>query len=181
MFKSSAKAALMCAVFPIGLLASGCTGMGVGGVGNAGLHEVVAGNWTAAKTDFNEDYRNQPEHPIAVFNMGTAYHHDGDVDKADAMFSEAVQRGKGFQPDITLEPEGHPDATLPAAASLTVAEHACNRLHRDNKLDVNCGDSIVAIEMPPAPTPAPVAEAVPEPAPAIEAEATAVPPKQDRN
>jgi hypothetical protein len=163
MFSLSAKGALICAVLPLGLLTSGCsTGMGA-----AGVHDVVAGNWTAAKEDFNEDYRNDPEHPIAVFNMGTAYHHDGDIDKADSMFSEAVQRGRGYEPDITLEPQG---------AGLTVSEHACNRLHRDNKLDANCGDRIVAAVTPP---PAPVQA---EPAPAAEAQATTVPPpKQDRH
>jgi hypothetical protein len=168
MFKLSARGALLCAVLPLGLMTSGCGSLG--GIGNAGVHDVVAGNWTAAKEDFNEDYRDHPQHPIAVFNMGATYHHDGDVDKADNMFSEAVTRGKGYDPDITLEPQG---------AGLTVAEHACNRLHRDNKLDANCGDRIVAIETP-AP-PAPMAQATPEPAPAVEAEATTVPAKQDRN
>jgi hypothetical protein len=158
----------MCAIFPIGLMTSGCTG----GLGSAGFHEVVAGNWTAAKQDFSEDYTNHPEHPIAVFNMGAAYHHDGDVGKADSMFSDAVQRGKGYVPDDTLEPK---------AAGVTIAEHACARLHRDSRLDANCGDQI-AIEMPAAPPPAQIAQAAPEPAPAVEAQATTVPePKQDRN
>jgi hypothetical protein len=167
MFKISKKGALLCAVLPIGLLAAGCSS--IDGIGYAGSHEVVAGNWTAATTDFNRDYRDNPDHPIAVFNMGAAYHHDGDVGKADNMFSEAVERGRKYEPDGTLEPAG---------SGVTVAEHACARLHRDNKLDPNCGDQI-ALEVP-APPPAPIAEATPEPAPAVEAQATAVP-KQDRN
>jgi tetratricopeptide (TPR) repeat protein len=166
MFNFSPKGALICAMLPIGLLASGCSGMG-----QAGFHNVVAGNWPAAKEDFTEDYTNHPEHPIAIFNMGATYHHDGDLDKADTMFSEAVERGKGYMPDKSLEPKD---------AGPTVADYACARLHRDNRLDPNCGDRI-AIETPPAPPPAPVAEATPEPAPAVEAEATTVPPKQDRN
>jgi hypothetical protein len=168
MFNLSAKGTFICAVLPVGLLLSGC-----GGMGSAGFHQVVAGNWNAAKEDFNEDYRDNPEHPIAVFNMGAAYRHDGDVDKSSSMFSEAVIRGKGYVPDDTLEP---------ANAGDTIAEHACARLHRDNKLDANCGDTIVAVVTPP---PAPMAQAAPEPAPAVEAEATAIPapvqPKQDRN
>ncbi|HWY60726.1 MAG TPA: hypothetical protein VNW15_02380 [Rhizomicrobium sp.] len=167
MFKLSAKGAVICAILPVGFLLSGC-----GGMGSSGFHDVVAGNWTAAKEDFNEDYRDNPDHPIAVFNMGTAYHHDGDIDKASSMFSEAVIRGKGYVPDDTLEPKSAGD---------TIAEHACARLHRDNKLDANCGDTIVAQVTPP---PAPMAQAAPEPAP-VEAEATNVPapvqPKQDRN
>jgi hypothetical protein len=139
------------------------------GIGNAGFHEAAAGNWNAAKADFNEDYSNHPNHPIAVFNMGATYHHDGDVNKADNMFSDAVIRGRGYEPDLTLEP---------ASAGTTVSEHACARLHRDNQLDANCGDQIVAVVTPPPP--APVAQAAPEPAPAVEAEATA-PAKQDRN
>src|SRR5579863_9548973 len=114
MLKLSAKGALICAVLPVGFLLSGC-----GGIGNAGLHQVVAGNWTAAKEDFNEDYKDNPDHPIAVFNMGATYHHDGDTNKADSMFTEAVQRGKGYMPDRTLEPKNAGD---------TVAEHACARL-----------------------------------------------------
>jgi hypothetical protein len=169
------KGALLCAVLPIGLAVSACSG-----VGEAGMHHVVAGNWPAAKEDFAKDYQNDPTHPVAVFNMGATYHHDGDIDKADSMFHEAVERGKTHIPDDTLEPAG---------SGVTVADYACSRLHRDNKLDAGCGDRIVA-EAPPAPPPAPVAEAAPppaavaqaapEPAP-VEAEATAVPPKQDRH
>jgi hypothetical protein len=84
------------------------------------------------------------------------------------MFSEAVLTGKTYYPSATLEPEG---------TSATIGRHACTRLHRDNKLDTNCGDQI-AMELPPAPPP-PVAQAAPEPAPAVEAQATA--PKQGRN
>jgi len=156
-----AKGALICAVLPIGLAASGCSM----GIGQAGSKQVTAGNWSAAKSDFHADYAAYPEHPIAVFNMGATDHHDGDVAKADTFFSEAVLRGKGYVPDGTLEPAG-----------LTVAEHACARLHRDNRLDANCGDRI-ALETP---APAQVAQAE---APAAEAQATEVapPPKQDRN
>lgn len=147
--------------------------MGLGGMGEAGVHDVVAGNWPAAKEDFNADYRSDPAHPIAVFNMGATYHHDGDIEKADGMFHEAVERGKTYIPDTTLEPPG---------SGITVADQACSRLHRDNKLDANCGDKIVAIETTTtsAPPPAPVAQAAPAPAP-VEAEATTVAPKQDRN
>jgi len=53
-----------------------------------------------------------------------------------------------------------PEKTLePKDAGVTVAEHACARLHRDNRLDPNCGDRI-AIEVPAAPPPASVAEAL---------------------
>lgn len=168
MFKLSAKGALLCAVLPLALATSGCSG-----IGEAGFHNVVAGNWSAARENFSEDYQNHPEHPIAVFNMGATYHHDGDVNKADSMFSEAVQRGRGYVPDGTLEPTN---------AGVTIAEHACARLHRDSRLDANCGDRIVAVVETP---PMVVAEAAPRTVPAIEAEATTVPeagpPKQDRN
>jgi hypothetical protein len=151
---------LICAVLPLAFGVTGCMG-----IGEAGSHEVVAGNWPAAKADFSADYASHPEHPIAVFNIGATYHHDGDIAKADSMFSEAVQRGKGYVPDGTLEPAG-----------LTVADHACARLHRDNRLDANCGDRI-AME-----TTAPPQVAQAEP-PAAEAQATEVAPprKQDRN
>ena len=165
MFKRSVKGVLLCAVLPIGLLASGSAIARTNdGVGNAGAHEDLAGDWTAARADFDKDYRDHPDHPIAVFNMGYAVRHDGDVDKGDALFSEAVIRGKGYVPDGTTEPAG---------SGVTVAEHACARLHRDNRLDPNCGDQIALI-VPPAR----VAEAAPEPA--VEAQAT-VAPKQDRN
>jgi len=168
MFNRFMKGAMICAMLPVGLMTSGCMG-----IGQAGSHDVVAGNWTAAKEDFSEDYRDNPEHPIAIFNMGTAYTHDGDINKAASMYSEAAVRGRGYVPDGTLEP---------ASSGVTVAEHACARLHRDNKLDPSCGDRI-ALETPPAPPPAPVAQATPAPAPAVEAEATTAPPppKQDRN
>jgi hypothetical protein len=128
-------------------------------------------------------------HPIAVFNLGVTHQHDGNIGKADTLFSEAVIRGKGYVPDETLEP---------LSAGRTIAEHACARLHRDNRLDVNCGDQI-ALEAPVAP-PAPIAQdtrelpaaveaqATREPPAAVEAQATTVPAvptarlrKQDRN
>lgn len=166
MSKPYRKCASLVALLPAGFLLAGC-----GGIGYDGLHEVVAGNWTAAKADFAEDYKNAPDHPIAQFNMGAAYHHDGDINRADNMFSQAVISGRKHFPDETLEPEG---------TGVPVSEHACTRLHRDNKLDTNCGDQI-AVELPPAPPPAPVAQAT-QPAPAVEAQATAAPPpKQDRN
>lgn len=167
MFKLSARGAVIAAVLPMGLFAAGCS---TNGIGEAGFHDVVAGNWSAAKVNFAEDYQRYPDHPIAVFNMGATHHHDGSINQADVMFSEAVTRGKGFVPDASLEP---------VTAGPTIADMACARLHRDNKLDPNCGDRIAAVE-----TPAPVV-AQAEPAPAVEAQATEVPepmpPKQARN
>ena len=160
------RSALICAVLPLGLAAAGCTVFE--GIGAEGFHDVEAGNWQSAKVNFEQDYKSAPEHPVAQFNIGTAYHHDGDIATADKMFSEAVISGKTYYPSATLAPEG---------ISATVERHACTRLHRDNKLDTNCGDQI-AMELPPAPPP-PVAQAAPEPAPAIAAQATT--PKQDRN
>jgi hypothetical protein len=169
----SSKATLILAALPIALFTSGCAGGGLseafGGMGEAGFHDVQAGNWDGARVEFARDYQTHPEHPVAVFNMGVTYRHDGDVAKADTLFSDAVIKGKGHVPDDTLEPPG---------SGITVADHACARLHRDNRLDANCGDQI-ALE---APAPAPVAQAAP---PAPEAQATAVPPptppKVDRN
>lgn len=158
MFERSCKSALIFAVLPIGLLTAGC-----GGIGSEGFHEVVAGNWPAAKVNFEEDLKDYPTHPVAQFNMGAAHQHDGDINGANNMFSQAVISGRTYFPSATLEPEG---------TGTTIAQHACTRLHRANKLDTNCGDQI-AMELPPAPPPAPAAE------PAIQAQATA--PKQDRN
>ena len=149
MFNRSSRYALICAALPIGLLAAGCSA--IGGIGSEGFHEVVAGNWPAAKADFEADYRSAPDHPVAQFNIGTALHHDGDIAAADRMFSQAVISGREYYPSASLEPEG---------TAVTVARHACTRLHRDNKLDTNCGDQI-AMELPPAPPPAPVAQAAP--------------------
>jgi len=164
------KGALVCAVLPVGLFVSGCSGTEMG-MGAAGVAEVKHGDWQAAKADFIEDYNKAPRHPIAVFNMGDTYHHDGDLQQADAKFSDAVAIGKKYQPDEFLEPD---------SKNATIAEVACRHLHEDSQLDADCGDQI-ALVVPPAP-PAPVAEAQPEPAPAIEAQATAPEPaKQDRN
>src|SRR5690242_1847190 len=155
MFKLSGTRALMCAVLPLSLLAAGCSA--IEGMGAEGFHEVEAGNWQAARADFEQDYKYAPGHPVAQFNMAATHHHFGDVNTADKLFSEAVISGKTYYPSATMEPEG---------TGATVGRHACTRLHRDNKLDTNCGDQI-AMQLPPAPPPAPVAQAVPEPAPAI--------------
>jgi hypothetical protein len=169
MFKLSGKSALILAVLPIGLLGPGCTMFE--GIGAEGFHEVEAGNWKAARVNFEQDLKYAPEHPVAQFNMGAAHHHDGEIDSAHRMFSEAVISGKTYYPSATMEPEG---------TGATVGRHACTRLHRDNKLDVNCGDQI-AMQLPPAPPP-PVAQAEPPAALAAQATAPEPPaPKQDRN
>jgi len=162
MRSSSSKVTFFFLVLPLGLSTAGCSGMGVGA---AGFRDVVAGNWDRARIEFTRDYQDKPEHPIAVFNMGVTHQHDGNIGRADTLFSEAAVRGKGYVPDATLEP---------LSSGPTVAEHACARLHRDNRLDANCGDQI-ALEVPVA-APAPIAEATPEPPAAVEAQATSEPP-----
>jgi hypothetical protein len=169
MFKLSGTRALMCAVLPLTLLGAGCSALE--GMGAEGFHEVEAGNWQAARADFEADYKYAPGHPVAQFNMAATHHHFGDVNAADQLFSEAVISGKTYYPSATMEPEG---------TGATVGRHACTRLHRDNKLDTNCGDQI-AMQLPPSPPPAPVAQAAPEPAPAPAIEAQATAPKQGRN
>jgi len=170
MRSSSSKVAFFLLVVPLGLFNAGCS---TPGIGAAGLHDVAAGNWDRARIEFNRDFQDKPEHPIAVFNLGVTHQHDGMTGQAYMLFSEAAVRGKGYVPDETLEPPN---------AGLTVAEHACARLHRDNRLDANCGDQI-ALEAP-VPPPPPIAEAAPEPPPPPAVEA---PParlllrKQDRN
>ena len=183
MRSSSSKVTFFFLVLPLGLTA-GCGGMGLG---TAGVNDVIAGNWDGARMEFARDYQDKPEHPIAVFNQGVTLQHDGNIGRADTLFSEAVVRGKGYVPDRTLEP---------LSSGPTIAEHACARLHRDNRLDANCGDQI-ALEAPVAPAPiaqarelpaAVEAQATREPPAALEAQATTVPAaptaplrKQDRN
>ena len=164
------KGALACAVLPLGLLLSGCGSFG--GMGHEGFEAAKAGDWQTAKADFNEDYAKNPQHPIAVFNMGDTYHHDGDLRQADAKFSDAVSIGKKYTPTDFLEPD---------AKDATIAAIACRHLHEDRQLDPGCGDQIALVT--PAPAPAPVAEVQPpQPAPVVEAQATAPEPaKQDRN
>jgi hypothetical protein len=163
------KGALVCAVLPLGLFVCGCSGMG-----HEGFEAAKANDWQTARTDFTEDYSKNPQHPIAVFNMADTYHHYGDVQQADAKFSDAVSIGKKYQPDDFLEPD---------SKDSTIAAMACRHLHEDHQLDPGCGDQIALIT-PPGPAPAPVAQLQPEPepAPAVEAQATAPEPaKQDRN
>jgi hypothetical protein len=160
--RSSSKVTFFSLLLPLGLLTAGCSGMGVG---KAGVDDVIAGNWDGARIEFTRDYQDKPDHPIAVFNMGVTHQHDGDIGKADSLFSEAAVRGKGYVPHRTLEL---------LSSGRTVAEHACARLHRDNRLDASCGDQI-ALEAPVAP-PAPIAQATREAPAAVEAQATREPP-----
>jgi len=161
------KGALVCAVMPVGLFVCGCSSTYDAGMGEKGVAEVKSGNWQAAREDFTSEYSRYPNHPIAVFNMGDTYHHDGNIQLADAKFSDAVTIGKQYRPDEFLEPNSR---------SATITEISCRHLHEDSKLNAECGDQI-AVLVPPAP-PAQVAEA--QPAPAVEAQATTAP-KQDRN
>src|SRR4051812_36892929 len=103
MFNIIKPATLAFAVLPLGLLASGCAVFTGNGIGMAGVHHVEAGNWPAAKVDFANDYSEHPEHPIAVFNVGDSYHHDGNLVQADLTFSHAAAIGKAYHPDVFLE------------------------------------------------------------------------------
>jgi hypothetical protein len=172
MLNRYAKGALICAVLPIGLLASGCSwGLGLG---NPGYGEFAAGNYEQSKVDFANDFQRYPDNPLTNFNMGATYHQEGNVPRADVMYSEAAASGKDYQPSNFLEADSR-DATITTIA--------CRHLHEDRQLDVNCGDQMaVIVPIQPAPV---VAEAIVQPAPAVEAAAAYVPPvtprKQDRN
>ena len=162
------KGALICALLPIGILASGCAVLE--GEGHPGYDEFKAGNYEQAKVDFRHDIDKRPNSVIAQFNMGDSYRHDGDSGQADNMFHAVAADGKNFAPDNILELDGTNRDNVTANAV------ACRHLHEDHQLDANCGDQMVAVVEPPAA----------EPAPAVEAEATAPPPpvykrKQDRN
>jgi hypothetical protein len=170
MLRRYAKGALICAVIPIGFLASGCAVLE--GEGHPGYDEFARGNYQQAKIDFTNDIKDRPDSPIAQFNMGDSYRQEGDSGKADNMFHAVAADGKNFAPDNILELGGANRENVTATAM------ACRHLHEDHQLDANCGDQMVAVVEPP---PAPVEETPP----AVEAEATAPPPpmprKQDRN
>jgi TolA-binding protein len=164
------RGTLICAVLPLSLLAGGCADLRP--IGQPGYDEFKAGDYQRANVSFRRDMDRYPDSTIAQFNMGDAYHHDGDADKADGMFHQVAANGKAFVPDKILEVGGENREDLTANAV------ACRHLHEDRQLDANCGDQMVAVVEP-----APAAE----PAPAVEAEATAPAPapvykrKQDRN
>src|SRR6185312_6682715 len=171
--RSYFRGALICAVVPAAFLVSGCAELV--GEGHPGYDEFKAGNYQAARADFQEDISQRPGSPIAQFNMGDSYHQAGDVGQADGMFHQVAASGKNFAPDEILELG---DANRD---NITANAMACRHLHEDHQLDANCGDQMIAVA---APAPAP-AEAPPPP---VEAEATTPPPapapmprKQDRN
>ncbi|HUO01401.1 MAG TPA: hypothetical protein VMU31_01380 [Rhizomicrobium sp.] len=161
---------MICVVLPLGLLAGGCADLRP--IGQPGYDEFKAGDYQAANASFRSDMDHFPNSQIAQFNMGDAYHHDGEVGQADGMFHQVAADGKDFVPDKVLELGGENRDNITASAV------ACRHLHEDRQLDANCGDQIVAVVTPPpAAAPAPV-----------EAEATEAPPpapvykrKQDRN
>ncbi|HWX90836.1 MAG TPA: hypothetical protein VNY75_11050 [Rhizomicrobium sp.] len=173
MFNRYAKSALICAVLPIALFASGCMVAGHSGsdtavssnpgLGEEGFEAFAAGHYSESKAEFVNDYRNHGGSPLTQFNMGATYHHDGDIKQADGMYSQAAADGKDYRPSRFLEADSR---------NATVTEIACRHLHEDNQRDVSCNDQMAAAE--------------PAPAPAVEAAATVYtppeqPPKQDRN
>jgi hypothetical protein len=164
MFNRYTKSALICAVLPIGLFASGCMESYHPGLGERGFREYAKGNYSQSKVDFVNDYQNHAGSPLTQFNMGATYHQEGDIKQADGMYSQAAASGKDYRPTRFLEAN---------SADATVTEVACRHLHEDRQLDVSCNDQMAAAE------PAPVAEAP-------EAAATVYTPpeqprKQDRN
>ena len=174
MFNRYTKSALICAVLPIALFASGCvqaehsepnTAVSNNrGLGESGFKAFAAGNYSKAKVEFTNDYQNHTGSPLTQFNMGAAYHQEGDIKQADGMYSQAAGDGKDYRPSRFLEANSR-DAT--------VTEIACRHLHEDHQLDLSCDDHMAAAE------PVAVAEAP-------EAAATVYTPpeqprKQDRN
>lgn len=165
------RGTLICAVLPLGLLTAGCADLRP--IGQPGYDQAQAGDYQRANASFRRDMERYPDSTIAQFNMGDAYHHDGDTGKADGMYHQVAADGKDFVADKVLELGGENHDKITANAV------ACRHLHEDRQLDANCGDQIVAVVAPP-----PAAA----PAPAAEAEATEAPPpapvykrKQDRN
>jgi len=164
--------ALICAVLPIALFASGCVAersesntavSSNPGLGERGFSAFAAGNYSKSKVEFTNDYQNHGGSPLTQFNMGATYHHDGDIKQADGMYSQAAADGKDYRPSRFLEADSR---------NATVTEIACRHLHEDNQRDVSCNDQMAAAE--------------PAPAPAVEAAATVYTPpeqprKQDRN
>lgn len=172
MFNRYTKSALICMVLPIGLFAAGCStssnhepNSAVSsnpGLGERGFGAFAAGDYTEAKAEFTADYRNDTGSPLTQYNMGASYRQEGDMRRANGMYSEAAGSGKDYRPSRFLEAN---------STNATIREMACRRLHEDRQLDLNCGDQMAAA------TPVPVA---------VEAAATVYtppeyPPKQGRN
>lgn len=164
--------ALVCAILPLALLASGCSS--IRPIGQPGYDETQAGDYQAASASFRRDMDRYPDSTVAQFNMGDAYHHEGDTGKADGMFHQVAADGKAYVPDKILEVGGQNREDLSANAV------ACRHLHEDHQLDANCGDQIVA-EAPPPPAAAPAVEAEATAPPPPPAPAPVYTPKQDRN
>lgn len=164
------RGTLLCVVLPLGLIAGGCSA--IRPIGQPGYDETKAGDYQAASASFRHDFQQYPDSTVAQFNMGDAYHHEGDTAKADGMFHQVAADGKAYVPDLVLELGGDNRDNVTASAV------ACRHLHEDHQLDANCGDQIVAAAPPPAPAPVEAEATAPEPAPAP-------PPvykrKQDRN
>jgi hypothetical protein len=173
-FNRYTKSALICAVLPIALFASGCvqaehsepnTAVSNNrGLGESGFKAFAAGDYSKSKVEFTNDYQNHAGSPLTQFNMGAIYHKEGDIKQADGMYSQAAADGKDYRPSRFLEAN---------STNATVTEVACRHLHEDHQLDLSCNDQMAAAE------PAPVAEAP-------EAAATVYTPpeqprKQDRN
>lgn len=174
MFNRFTKSALICAVLPIALFASGCvvaehSGSDTAvssnpGLGERGFKAFAAGNYSKSKMEFTNDYQNHAGNPLTQFNMGATYHQEGDVKQADGMYSQAAADGKDYRPSRFLEADSR---------NASVTEIACRHLHEDRQLDVSCNDQMAAAEPAPAPE-------------AVEAAATVYTPpehprKQDRN
>ena len=174
MFSRYTKGALICAMLPIGLFAAGCTmssshetNTAVSsnpGLGEDGFEAFKAGDYSEAKAEFTNDYRNNAESPLTQFNMGATYRQEGDHSRANGMYSQAAAGGKTYRPSRFLEAN---------SSNATITEIACRHLHEDNQRDVSCNDQMAAAEPAAAPQ-------------AVEAAATVYtppeqPPKQDRN
>jgi outer membrane protein OmpA-like peptidoglycan-associated protein len=148
-------------------------GHGNDGLGKEGVDAVVRGDIGRADAEFHKDYVTHPSNPLAVFNKADSLHAHGQIEEADMLYRQAAESGKGYIPDILLEP--HDSKT-------TVRDVACMHLAQDGKADPNCPNFRAELNIvtpppapaaPPAPPPPPaVAEAPPPPAPLMQAPAT---------
>jgi hypothetical protein len=121
--KHAAKTARTGALLVLGLALSGCS------VGMPGYQEFVEGHYQAAHTDFAADYKDHPDSSIAQMNMAVSYRQRGERDKANVMFHDAADSGRGVHPDGMSERHD---------SSTTVSEVACRYLAEDRQSDPNC-------------------------------------------
>lgn len=114
------------AALTLSLLGAGCAGFGT-----EGRQAFKDAKYPDAFAHFETDLKNNPNHPLAQFNMADGYQQKGQIPMALQYYRQVAANGKNMKADEYNLLEQHDSNT-------TLSEVACRYIRQAQQTDPNC-------------------------------------------